>query len=99
MMSGKDIPLAMITTDTILDCKKQLNAKEGVDISKMILLLKDAGLQDHDIMKQVKVKAGSNTINLEEKEKVPISVLMMAGNVVALDMTGTDTILGAKREL
>lgn len=24
---------------------------------------------------------------------------MMAGNIVALDMVGTDTILGAKREL
>jgi len=43
-MSGKDVPMEMVTSDTILDVKKGVNATEGVAIDKMILLLNDKGL-------------------------------------------------------
>lgn len=81
LMSGKDVPMEMVSADTILDVKKKLNDTEGIDFHKIILLLNDKGLQDEDPLREVKVMAGSNTITLIEKEKVAISVKMMAGNI------------------
>lgn len=99
MMSGHTVPIEMESSATILDVKKDLQAKEGVDQAVLKLLFRDQEVTDDQTLEAVSKIAGSNYFALNAHEKVHIDTTMMAGNHVISDLETTHTVLDLKKKL
>lgn len=99
MLSGDKMPHDMETQDSILDLKKRIQDKEGVDTHLIKLTYQGKEVHDEDTLQVMKDLAKSNAVPLVAKQREEITVKMMKGNTVALEMEPANSILDVKTNL
>jgi len=99
MMKGNVVNLDLETTDSILDVKKQLNRKEGINKALLKLLYKDFEFTDEMSLQDVKAKACSNQVNLLARERMHMNVQMMSGENVPYEMETIDDVQTVKSKI
>jgi len=96
MPSSEMTPYDMVTTDSIGDLKKRIQAKEHLDCQLIKIMFNDNELTDDVTLDQVKTQAHSHEVPVEAKEKMQINVLTLKGETVPHDMVTTDSIVDIK---
>lgn len=93
------INLEMEPTQIILDAKKLLSDKSGIDVTLMKLFFKDSEVTDDSNIGGVQNIAGSNVFNLICKEIVHCDTEMMQHNHCLCDMFTCDNVLDLKKRI
>jgi len=99
MMAGNHVISDLETTHTVLDLKKKLKESEGCEVEVVCLYYNGNEITDDLTFESVKNKAGSNSINLDARERMHLDVLMMSGHHVPLDMETKDNMTDVKKRL
>jgi len=99
MFAGNQLPHDMETTDTVLDLKTRVQDKEGVDTHLIKLTYQGKEIHDEDTLQVIKELAKSNAVPIVAKQREEITVKMMKGNTVALEMEPANTVLDVKANL
>lgn len=99
MMSGENMPHEMETTDNIMEIKKRIQDKAGVDPTVLKLHYSDDEQPNDTTLDILKNKAGSNSVSLVAKERVNVSVKMMSGAEDKFEMFTYDSVLDVKKKV
>lgn len=99
MLDGTQIPQDMETTDCILDLKRRVGDKEGIDAALIKISYKDKECPDDQKLEVLKIQEHSNTVRVKAQEKMALSVKMISGSIMAMDMVTTDTVLDVKKRV
>jgi ubiquitin C len=99
MMSGENMPHEMETTDNIMEIKKRIQDKAGVDPTVLKLHYSDDEQPNDTTLDILKNKAGSNSVSLVAKERVNVSVKMMSGAEDKFQMFTYDSVLDVKKKV
>lgn len=99
MFDGNMMPQEMETTDNVLDLKKRIQDKEGLDTHLIKLTFDGKEIHDEDTLQVIKDLAKSNIVPIVAKQREEITIKMMKGNTVALEMEPANTILDVKANL
>jgi hypothetical protein len=93
------MPQDMETTDCIMDLKRRVGDKEGVDPALVKISYKDKECPDDQKLEVIKIQEHSNTVLVKAQEKMALSVKMISGSIMAMDMVTTDTVLDVKKRV
>lgn len=99
MWSGDKKVLDMKSTDVMADVKQRLSDETKVEKHIIELFFNDKEQHDDKNLETLKLEAGVNQIDLRAKEREEITVQMMTGTTVPLEMEMQQTILDVKSKL
>lgn len=86
MFDKSVVPFEFVTTDTVVDCKKGIGKKTGTDEHIIKLTFNGKEIVDANTIEDVKNLAGAHEIPLVATQREEITVQMMSGNTVNLEM-------------
>lgn len=89
----------METTDCILDLKRRVGEHEHIDPAVVKISYKDKECPDDQKLEVIKIQEHSNTVVVKANEKMALSVRMISGAIMPMDMVTTDTVLDVKRRV
>jgi len=99
MWTGETVPLDMEPSNAVLDVKRKVSEKKGVDASLLRILYKGEELPDEQTLESIQMKAGTNYFVLAAKQKMQVNLLFISGNNMPLDMNTTDSIVDVKQRV
>lgn len=99
MFEGNVMPFEMETTDSVLDLKKKVQDKENLDTHLIKLTYQGKEIHDEDTLEVIKQLAKANVVPIVAKQREEITIKMMKGNTVALEMEPENVILDVKKSL
>lgn len=99
LTTGQNDQFDMLTTNTILDVKKRISEKEGIEQQLLKLMFNRQEVHDPDTLESIKLQAGSNDIRLVAEERDSITVQMTNGHSVPLEMDPQNTVLDVKKQI
>lgn len=93
------IEIEMEPTQTVLDAKKLLSDKSGIEVGQIKLFFKDSEVTDDSSIGGVQNIAGSNVFNLICKEVVHCDTTMMQHTQCLIDMYTCDNVSDLKKRI